>query len=99
MTVPVTRVVLRGVGRADTADQLKTVLFELADASRQEDGCNSYKVFQSQTNPLEFVCYESWASDAALEKHMTTPHVATAFEKGLPLLAEPPDRRVYTTIY
>ena len=99
MTVPVTRVVLRVVARADTADQLKTVLFELADASRQEDGCNAYKVFQSQTNPLEFVCYESWASDAALDKHMTTPHVTQAFEQGIPLLAEPPDRRVYTTIY
>jgi quinol monooxygenase YgiN len=94
MTVPVTRVVLRVVARGDTADQLKAALFEL----RKEDGCNGYKVFQSQTNPLEFVCYESWASDAALEKHMTTPHVAQAFEKGVPLLAEPPDRRVYTTI-
>jgi quinol monooxygenase YgiN len=99
MATPVTRVILRAVARDDTADQLKTVLFDLAAASREEDGCNAYKVFQSQTNPLEFVCYESWASDAALEKHMTTPHVAQAFEKGVPLLAEPPDRRVYTTIY
>jgi quinol monooxygenase YgiN len=99
MTVPVTRVVLRVVAREDMADQLKPVLLALAEASRKEDGCNAYKVFQSQTNPLEFVCYESWASDAALEKHMTTRHVAKAFETGLPLLAEPPDRRVYTTIY
>ena len=98
MTVPVTRVILRVVAREDTADQLKAVLFELAEGSRKEDGCNGYKVFQSQTNPLEFVCYESWASDEALDKHMTTPHVAQAFEKGLPLLAEPPDRRVYTTM-
>ena len=97
--MPVTRVVLRAVARADTADTVKSVLFELADQSRKEDGCNAYKVFQSQTDPLEFLCYESWASDAALEKHMTTPHVARSFEKGLPLLAEPPDRRVYTTIY
>ena len=99
MSGPVTRVVLRVVARADTADQLKAVLFELATASRQENGCNAYKVFQSQTDPLEFLCYESWASDATLEKHMNTPHVARAFETGIPLCAEPPDRRVYTTIY
>src|SRR5688500_4350171 len=99
MATSVTRVILRAVARDDTADQLKGVLFDLAAASRKEDGCNAYKVFQSQTNPLEFVCYESWASDAALEKHMTTPQVAQAFEKGVPLLAEPPDRRVYTTVY
>jgi quinol monooxygenase YgiN len=99
MTVPVTRVVLRVVARPETVEQLRPVLFALAEASRKEDGCNGYKLFQSQTNALEFVCYESWASDGALAAHLTTPHVQQAFEKGLPLLAEPPDRRVYTTIY
>jgi quinol monooxygenase YgiN len=99
MAVPVTRVVLRVVARAETVAQLTAVLFELAARSRKENGCNGYKIFQSQSDPLEFVCYESWASDAALEKHMTTPHVQQAFERGVPLLAEPPDRRVYTTIY
>lgn len=98
MSVPVTRVVLRMVARADAADRLKQVLFDLAAQSRKEDGCNAYKVFQSQTDPLEFVCYKSWASDAALDTHMTTPHVARASEQGAPLMAEPPDRQVYTTI-
>jgi quinol monooxygenase YgiN len=99
MTEPVTRVILRVVARPETADTVKAVLAALAAQSRKEDGCNGYKVFQSQANALEFVCYESWASDGALAAHMTTPHVAQAFEKGIPLLAEPPDRRVYTTIY
>jgi hypothetical protein len=35
MTVPVTRVVLRVLARADTADQLKAVLFDLAEARAQ----------------------------------------------------------------
>jgi quinol monooxygenase YgiN len=99
MTIPVTRVVLRAVARPGTADQLKALLFDLAAQSRRETGCNAYKVFRSQSDPLEFLCYESWASDDALAAHMATPHVARAFEDGLPLLAEPPDRRVYTTIY
>ena len=50
MTVPVTRVVLRVLAREDTADELKAVLFALAHASREEDGCNGYKVFQSRSN-------------------------------------------------
>ena len=99
MTEPVTRVILRVVARPETADPVKAVLVELAAQSRKENGCNGYKVFQSQTNALEFVCYESWASEEALGAHMATPYVAQAFEKGIPLLAEPPDRRVYTTIY
>ena len=58
MTVPVTRVVLRVIARPETVEQLRPALFELAAQSRKEDGCNGYKVFQSQSNPLEFVCYE-----------------------------------------
>jgi|tagenome__1003787_1003787.scaffolds.fasta_scaffold20539986_2 quinol monooxygenase YgiN len=99
MEIPVTRVILRVVARPDTVGPLKTLLFELAAQSRNEDGCNAYKVFQSQTDPLEFACYASWASDAVLEAHMNTAHVAEAFEKWGPLLAEPLDRRVYTTIF
>ena len=99
MADPVTRVVVRLVARANAVDRLKPVLFELADRSRKEDGCNAYKVFQSQNDPLEFICYESWANSTAQEAHMTSPHVQAAFEKGLPLLAAPPDQRVYTTIY
>ncbi|HET7680083.1 MAG TPA: putative quinol monooxygenase [Xanthobacteraceae bacterium] len=99
MAVPVTSVVLRVVARPETVEQLRPVLLELAAQSRKENGCNAYKIFQSQSDPLEFVCYESWASDAALDAHLTTPHVQQAFAQGLPLLAEPPDRRVYTTIY
>ena len=99
MAVPVTRVVLRVVALPETVEQLRPVLFELAAQSRKENGCNAYKIFQSQSDPLEFLCYESWASNAALDAHLATAHVQQAFERGLPLLAEPPDRRVYTTIY
>ncbi|HZS63817.1 MAG TPA: putative quinol monooxygenase [Xanthobacteraceae bacterium] len=98
MAEPVTRVVLRVVARESTVDQLKPVLLELAKQSRAEEGCNGYKVFQSKSEPLEFVLYESWATQEALDRHLTRPHVQTALAQGVPLLAEPPDRRVYTTI-
>lgn len=98
MATPVTRVVLRVMAREGTVEQLKPILLELAEQSRAEKGCNGYKVFQSKSDPLEFVLYESWASDAALDAHLKTPHVQQAFAQGLPLLAGAPDRRVYTTI-
>jgi quinol monooxygenase YgiN len=94
-----TRVLLRTIARPDTAEALKALLLELAEKSCNEDGCEAYKVFQSQTDPLEFTCYESWADNASVEKHMTMPHVARALEMGVPLLAQPLDRRVYTTVY
>lgn len=98
MANPVTRVVLRVIAKEDALERLKPILFELAAQSRKEDGCNGYKVFQSKSDPHEFVLYESWASDAALDAHLKTPHVQQAFARGLPLLAGNPDRRVYTTI-
>lgn len=99
MASAVTRVILRVVARDDTVEKLRPLLLKLAEQSRKEDGCSRYKVFQGKNDPLEFVLYESWASDAALDAHMTTPHVQQAFAQGLPLLAGPPDRRVYTTLY
>ncbi len=98
MASQVTRVVLRVIAREDKVEQLKPILLELAEQSRKEDGCNGYKVFQSKSDPHEFVLYESWASDAALDAHLKTPHVQQAFARGLPLLAGAPDRRVYATI-
>lgn len=92
------RVVLRARARPETIEQLKTIFFDLAGASSKEDGCHSYKVFQNQADPLDFVLYETWRDQPSLDAHLTTAHVAQAFAKGLPLLDGAPDRQVYTAI-
>jgi quinol monooxygenase YgiN len=92
------RVVLRLRARPETIEQLKPVMFDLAAASSKEDGCNAYKVLQNQSDPLDFVLYETWRDQPSLDAHLTTAHVQQAFAKGLPLLDGAPDRQVYTTI-
>jgi quinol monooxygenase YgiN len=92
------RVVLRLRARPETVEQLKPVMFDLAAASSKEDGCNAYKVLQNQSDPLDFVLYETWRDQPSLDAHLTTAHVQQAFAKGLPLLDGAPDRRVYTAI-
>jgi len=92
------RVVMRLRARRETVEQLKPVLFDLAGASSKEDGCHSYKVFQNQSDPLDFVLYETWRDQPSLDAHLTTAHVQQAFAKGLPLLDGAPDRQVYTAI-
>ena len=92
------RVVLRARARPETIEQLKSVFFDLATASSKEDGCHSYKVFQNQSDPLDFVLYETWRDQPSLDAHLTTAHVEQAFAKGLPLLDGAPDRQVYTAI-
>ncbi len=62
-------------------------LADLAAASQQEEGCLVYDVFESASTPGTFVTIEEWRSEDDMNAHMTTPHVATAFEVLGPVLA------------
>ena len=69
-------------GDAAAGAALKT----LAAASREEEGCLRYDVFESASAPGVFVTIEEWRSQEDLDTHMTTPHVAQAFEVAGPML-------------
>ena len=92
------KVILRLTARPDTVEALKPVLLELAAQSRQEKDCISYHVLQNQADACDFTLVEEWTSEAALDDHLKTHHVASAFAQGGPLLAAPPDARRYRTI-
>jgi quinol monooxygenase YgiN len=92
------KVVLRLSAQADKVETLKPVLLELAAQSRKEKDCLSYHVLQNQADACEFTLVEEWTSEAALDAHLQTPHVASAFAQGGPLLAAPPDARRYRTL-
>ena len=61
-------------------------LAALAEASRQEEGCLRYDVFESSGVAGVFVTIEEWRSQEDLDAHMSTAHVAEAFEVAGPLL-------------
>ena len=92
------KVILRLAARPDTVEALKPVLLELAAQSRQEKDCISYHVLQNQADACDFTLVEEWTSEAALDVHLKTEHVATAFTQGGPLLAQAPDARRYRSI-
>ena len=92
------KVILRLAARPDTVEALKPTLLELAAESRKEKDCISYHVLQNQADPCDFTLVEEWTNEAALDAHLKTQHVATAFAKGGPLLANAPDARRYRTL-
>ncbi len=47
----------------------------LVAATRAEAGCSFYEFNQSHDAPGLFVVYEKWADQAALDRHMATPHI------------------------
>ncbi len=65
--------------KPEAVDQVRAALVTLAAATRDEEGCVSYDLYESAAAPGTFVTIERWTDAAALDAHMGTPHVATAF--------------------
>lgn len=70
-----------------SATEAAAALATLAAASREEEGCYAYDVFESATAPGTFVTIEAWRSQADLDAHMGTPHIGKAFEVLGPAIA------------
>lgn len=60
-------------------DGIRDVLTTLATATREEDGCLDYDLFESGGAPGTFVTIERWRDQAALDAHLGGPAVAAAF--------------------
>ena len=63
---------------AEGTQTVRSALETLVDASRQEDGCIAYDVYESASAPGMFVTVERWTGQDAMDAHMGTPHVAAA---------------------
>ena len=81
-------------GRAGLADQLRTVLAELARGTLAEQDCVSYRVLEDE-EPSEYVLLGAWSSEAGLRAHYDTPHYRHYRDQIEPLLARPSEVLVY----
>ena len=67
------RVIARSVARIGKEDQLTALLQGMLVPTRAEQGCKSYELCESDSTG-RFYFDETWESDAALDKHIATPH-------------------------
>ena len=58
---------------------IREALQMLAAATRAEEGCQGYDLYESAAAPGTFVSLEVWDDQAALDAHLQSPHVAAAF--------------------
>ncbi|GGF91026.1 antibiotic biosynthesis monooxygenase [Rhodococcoides trifolii] len=65
--------------KAGFEKEVGDALSKLAVASRDEPGCISYVLYESQATPGTFVTIESWKSKADLDVHME----AAAFQQAM----------------
>lgn len=47
---------------------------DLTEASRSEDGCVAYDIFESATIPEHLMICETWRDEEALKRHSETEH-------------------------
>lgn len=66
-----------------SAVPLRAVFDALVEATRQEEGCLSYELFDGEND--SFLFYEHWASKAALDTHSRSEHFLKALQDAKPL--------------
>ncbi len=57
------------VKSADEIDRVRSLLQEQARLSSDEPGCLRFEVYQSQSQPQEFMLVEQWESEEDLARH------------------------------
>ena len=65
---------------ADSAAPYAEAARAVVAATRQEDGCEWYGIATDVTDPCVVWISEQWASQAHLDAHLKTPHVAAFLE-------------------
>jgi quinol monooxygenase YgiN len=71
---------------------------ELAEASRQEPGCEAYIPCRDPEDPRSFVFYEQYRDRAAFEEHGASEHFQRLAVGGLFELMESRERAFYETV-
>lgn len=69
--------------KADKIDEFKLAIVELVRETIKESGCEYFKMFQSNENPEEFILWEIFNSQEALDIHMESEHTKKCFALGL----------------
>ncbi len=82
------RVIARSVAREGNEDELRALLQRMLVPTRAEQGCKSYDLYESDSTG-RFYFDETWESEAALEKHIATPHFKYLEQAIGELLEEP----------
>ncbi|MDB5092985.1 MAG: autoinducer-2 modifying protein LsrG [Candidatus Eremiobacteraeota bacterium] len=78
------------------ADEAESILRELRDASRKEEGVITFDVARSREKPNVFALWEAYRDAAALDAHLATEHFERLVRNGVRALAQ---RRDAETVF
>jgi quinol monooxygenase YgiN len=84
-------VLARVKAQAEKLQHVEQTLTGLIGPTREEPGCISYTLHQSNDDPCVFVFVEIWRSQADLDEHLQKPYLQAFIAAADELLAEPLD--------
>jgi quinol monooxygenase YgiN len=77
-------------------EQFVALASGMCAASRSDDGCIGYRVYEDLEQPDRYVFIEEWRDDAALHAHFAAPHTGEFMAALVPMLDEPADALFHT---
>jgi quinol monooxygenase YgiN len=81
---------------ADKREDLIRIGQAVAQASRAEAGCISYRVYEDTEIENDFVFVEEWENSEALQRHFATSHIAEFMRAILGAVVSAPDVKFHT---
>ncbi|MDL9978866.1 putative quinol monooxygenase [Microbacterium sp. ASV49] len=90
-------VIARLTAREGQEDAVRAMSVSLVEPSRSEEGNLSYRTYNDATDARRWVVVEEWESREAFDRHLSSPHMASAFEAGAMLLDSPPVELIVAT--
>ncbi len=93
------KVVAKQTIKEDMIESCKTVIQGLVEATRKEDGCISYELYQDIKQKNIFTFIEEWESTDALKKHMNTQHFLEAIPKISAMQEKEEEINVYSIVF
>jgi quinol monooxygenase YgiN len=80
----------------DRREEFVVIATTMCAASREDDGCVGYRVYEDLEQPNRFVFIEEWRDDAALQSHFSQAHTGNFMGALVPMLGEPADALFHT---
>lgn len=76
------------IAKNGSVEKMKELLKTMVEASKAEDGCLLYDIFQLKNEPKKFIVIESWRDEVALDGHKASAHYAYYKSNFEPYCAE-----------
>ncbi len=74
MSYSVIHCVIDIFAKPQSAEKVRTVLLNILEPTRKEDGCLKYKLFENMADHCQFTLIGAWESEDSFEDHLQSDH-------------------------